>query len=188
VKGKTFRVIHQSQGFGRVLRGVQKRDLGGVMWYWLPLLSYAMAIFYVSSLSVPEEELAIFLDVVNALIPTEGNIFSMINDKMYHIMEYTILAMLAYRAFRYSMQEKEEVFIGLLTVLAVVLFGCTDEIHQWFTPLRYSDGWDLMADALGGAIGVSLWQGALSIPVIRLLEERIPLKLQVVLGLHALKL
>ena len=112
----------------------------------------------------------------------------MINDKIYHMTEYAILAMLAYRAFRYSMPEKAEVFIGLLTVVAVVLFGCTDEIHQWFTPLRYSDGWDLMADALGGIIGVSLWQVALSIPVIRLFEERIPLKLQVALGIHVLKL
>ncbi|MDH5576199.1 MAG: VanZ family protein, partial [Nitrospirota bacterium] len=184
----TFRVIHQSQEFGLVLRRVQGIDWGGLMWYWLPLLSYAMAIFYVSSLSVPEKEFAFFLDAVNALIPAEGDIFFVINDKIYHITEYAILATLAYRAFRYSMPEKAEVFIGLLTVVAVVLFGCTDEIHQWFTPLRYSDGWDLMADALGGIIGVSLWQVALSIPVIRLFEERIPLKLQVALGIHVLKL
>ena len=188
MKGKTFRVIHQNQELGLVLRRMQGIDWGGLMWYWLPLLSYAMAIFYVSSLSVPGKELAFFLDAFNALIPAEGDIFSMINDKIYHITEYAILATLAYRAFRYSMREKAEVFIGLLTVVAVVLFGCTDEIHQWFTPLRYTDGWDLMADALGGTIGVSLWQGVLSIPVIRLLEERIPLKLQVALGIHVLKL
>ena len=156
VKGKTFRVIHQSQEFGLVLRRMQGIDWGGLMWYWLLLLSYAMAIFYVSSLSVPEKELVFFLDAFNALIPAEGDIFSMINDKIYHITEYAILATLAYRAFRYSMPEKAEVFIGLLTVVAVVLFGCTDEIHQWFTPLRYTDGWDLMADALGGTIGVGL--------------------------------
>jgi len=75
-----------------------------------------------------------------------------------------------------------------VTVVVVVLLGCTDEIHQWFIPLRSTDGWDLMADALGGTIGVSLWPGFLSIPVIRLLEERIPLKIKVALGIHALKL
>jgi VanZ family protein len=187
VKAKPFRVIHQSQVFGLGLRCVQGIDWGGLMWYWLPLLSYAMAIFYVSSLSLPEKELAFFLDAVNALIPAEGDIFSMINDKIYHVTEYAILATLVYRAFRYSMLEKGEVFIGFLTVVAVVLFGCTDEIHQWFTPLRSTDGWDLMADALGGTIGVGLWQGVLSIPVIRLVEERIPIKLQVALGLHVLK-
>jgi len=188
VKGKAFRVIHQSQEFWLTITGVKGANWGGLMWCWLPLLAYAMGIIYLSSLSTPKLELVVILNAVNALIPAEGDIFSMINDKMYHIIEYAILAVLTYRAFRYSLKDRSQFSIGLLTVMAVVLFGCSDELHQWFTPLRHTDGWDLMADALGGIIGVSLWQVALSIPVIRLLEERIPLKLQIAMGIHVLKI
>ena len=183
MKTKTSRVIHWSHGFRLLLSQVKGINWGGLVWYWLPLLAFATGIIYLSSLSVPAQELAVLLNAVNALIPGEGNVFSLMNDKFYHMVEYAILAILAYRAFCYSSNKKSEVFIGLLTVGVVVLFGCTDEIHQWFTPFRHTDSWDLVADALGGLIGVSLWQRALSIPVIRLLEERIPLKLQVALGI-----
>ncbi len=187
VKGKTFRVFHQRPEMGLSIGLVKTANWGGVMWYWLPLLAYLMVIFYVSSLSAPMQELSVFVNAVNALIPTKSNIFSMFNDKMYHIIEYAVLAVLTYRAFRYSIKEMPEVTIRLFTVGAVILFGCTDELHQWFTPLRFMDHWDLMADALGGIIGVSLWHCALSIPLIRFLEERIPLQLQLALGIHVLK-
>ena len=188
VKGKTFRVFHQRAEMGLPMSLVKTPDWGGLMWYWLPLLAYAMAIVYVSSLSAPKQELVMIVNAVNALIPTKGDIFPMLNDKMFHMTEYAVLAVLTYRAFRYSMKDMSEITIGLLTVGAVILFGCTDELHQWFTPLRFTDSWDLMADALGGIIGVSLWHCALSIPLIRFLEERIPLQLQLALGIHALKL
>ena len=157
-------------------------------WYWLPLLVYGTAIIYVSSLSVPHKEVAVFLHSVNSLIPADGKMFSVINDKVYHMTEYALLAVLFYRACRYSLKEISVVSLGLASILIVVIFGCTDEFHQWFTPLRHTDGWDVLADALGGIIGVSVWNGALNFSIIRLLEEQVPLKLQVALGIPALKL
>ena len=186
--GKRLRVFYQRSEVGLPMNLVKSPDWGGLVWYWLPLLAYAMVIVYVSSLSVPKQELVVILNVVNAFVPAKGDIFSLINDKMYHVIEYALLAVLVYRALRYSLTERTEISIGLLTIVAVVLFGCSDEIHQWFVPLRNTEGWDLMADALGGLIGVNLWQCARSIPIIRFLEERIPLQLQFGLGLHGLKL
>lgn len=40
-----------------------------------------------------------------------------------------------------------------LTLVATVLYGASDEIHQAFVPGRDSDGWDLAADAFGGLAG-----------------------------------
>ncbi len=182
------RVFHQIQAIGLVFERVKKVDWGGFVWYWLPLSAYATAMIYLSSLSVPQKELVVLLDAVNSIIPAEGDVFSLVNDKFYHIIEYAVLAVLTFRAFRYSSNERTKISIGLMTIVAVVLFGCTDEIHQWFTPLRHTDGWDLVADTLGGIIGISFWQGALSIPFIRFLEERVPLKLQIALGVHVLRM
>ena len=185
---KTGRIIRKSQAIRRVIERVKMIDWGGVVWYWLPLLVYATAMIYLSSLSVPQKELTVLLKAVQSIVPAEGNGFPFMNDKFFHMVEYAILAVLTYRAFRYASQERVNVSIGMLTVMTVILFGCTDEIHQWFTPLRHTDGWDLLADALGGVIGVTFWQGALSIRMIQVLEERIPLKLQVALGVHVLRM
>ena len=186
---KVFRrVPHQSHKFRPVVERMRKIDWGGLIWYWFPLLCYATVIFYLSSLSVPEEKFEVFLKAMNSLIPAEGDIFSQFNDKFYHMTEYALLAVLTYRAFRYSMKDKSEVILGILSVMAVVAFGCSDEFHQWFIPLRHIDGWDLMADSFGGIMGVSVWEGALRIPVIRFLEEWIPLKLQVALNIHVLRI
>jgi VanZ family protein len=181
-------VIHHDQDFGVIARWVKGLDWGGLLWYWLPLLVYATAIIAVSSISAPEEKFGTFLNSVTPLFPADGNFFEMINDKFYHVVEYALFAVLVYRAVRYSWKDQSEVSVGLLTCVAVILFGCTDELFQLLTPLRYSNVWDLTADALGGIMGVSVWQGARNIPVIRLLEERIPLKLQVALGIQVLKL
>lgn len=188
MKKQEVKTIHQNQAIELVVGRAKKMDRGGVVWYWLPLFAYASAMIYLSSLSVPQKEFSVLLNAVNSIIPAKGNVFFLMNDKFFHILEYAVLAVLTYRAFRYSSHERGEVSFGLLTIVAVVLFGCTDEIHQWFTPLRQTDGLDLLADAIGGIIGVSFWRSALSIPVIRLIEERIPLKLQIALGVHILRM
>jgi VanZ family protein len=163
-------------------------DWGGFVWYWIPLLLVATGMIYLSSLSVPQQELVVFLNTVHSLIPIESAIFFTNNDKVYHLIEYAILAVLTYRAFHYSRKGQSDAFVVFLTIACVVLFGCTDELHQWFVPLRDSDVWDLMADALGGILGVGVWKAVLNFPAIRFLEERIPLKLQVALGIHVLKI
>ena len=188
MKDNTFRVIHQDQDFGVIASWVKRLDWGGLLWYWLPLVVYATAIIGISSISAPEQQFGSFLHSVNSLFPADGEMFRMINDKFYHVVEYALFAVLVYRAVRYSWKGQSEVTVGLFTCVAVILFGCTDELYQLLTPLRYSNVWDLTADALGGIMGVSLWQGALSIPKIRRLEERIPLKLQVALGIQVLKI
>jgi len=188
VKDDAFRENYQNHSFGLVYSWLRRIDWGGAVWYWLPLLVYGMAIFYVSSLSVPHKEVAQFLHSVTSHIPADGKMFSVINDKVYHMTEYALLAVLFYRACRYSLKEISVVSLGLVSILIVVIFGCTDEYHQWFIPLRHTDGWDVLADALGGIIGVSVWNGALNFSIIRLLEEQVPLKLQVALGIPALKL
>jgi VanZ family protein len=43
-------------------------------------------------------------------------------------------------------------------VLSTALYGLSDEVHQYFVPFRTADPLDLLADALGGALGVLFYQ------------------------------
>ena len=54
---------------------------------WLPVAAYMALIFYFSSLPHPEEKLPRFL-------------FEALGDKLLHMIEYAVLGVLCYRAFR----------------------------------------------------------------------------------------
>ncbi|MEY4703894.1 MAG: hypothetical protein RL042_90 [Nitrospirota bacterium] len=109
-----------------------------VFWYWLPAVLYAGVIFFLSSLSHPEDRLPPFL-------------FKEISDKVLHAVEYGILALLCYRAFR---RAAGPVLARQAVVLAIVtasVYGLTDEVHQAFVPLRDASWQDWLADTIGAA-------------------------------------
>src|SRR5210317_589335 len=84
---------------------------------WAPVLLYCGIIVYLSSHSHPSQHLPSFL-------------FGM-SDKLLHAMEYGILGILLYRAFH---QTTRAVGSIILSIICVVIFGISDEIHQWFVP------------------------------------------------------
>lgn len=111
--------------------------------YWIPLAVYAAAIVYLSSLSHP----ARFLP---------GLSFSHA-DKIVHVLEYALLAILCYRAFRYAAGPWAARYPVMVAVCASVGFGATDELHQWFVPFRDPSWWDLAADSLGAGFAAGSW-------------------------------
>lgn len=112
--------------------------------YWLPVFLYAGTIVMLSSMSAPQ-----------AYFPSWAG---EINDKVLHMLEYAILAILCYRAFLHAAGKQLSGFAVVLAIVATVLFGVSDEIHQSFVPLREADPWDLVADAAGSFMGVLLWR------------------------------
>ena len=112
--------------------------------YWLPVIIYAGTIVIASSMSAPQN---FFPGWVGEL-----------NDKIIHMLEYAILAILCYRAFLHAGGPQLAEFPGMLAIVATVLFGVSDEIHQSFVPLRHADPWDLVANAGGAVMGVTGWQ------------------------------
>jgi len=118
--------------------------MGQVLWYWAPVVGYAGLIFSLSSLSHPEEQLPSFL--------LKG-----ISDKVLHAVEYAMLALLCYRAFRWAAGPVVARQAVVLAIVTASVFGLTDEVHQLFVPLRDASWQDWLADTVGAtlaAVGV----------------------------------
>jgi len=116
-----------------------------VFWYWVPAALYAGVIFYLSAQSHPEEQLPSFL-------------LEDVSDKVLHGVEYGILALLCYRAFRWAAGSAVAQQAVVLAIVAASVYGITDEVHQFFVPFRESSWQDWLADTIGAVIGAMSWR------------------------------
>ena len=81
--------------------------------------------------------------------PTPGFIPSF--DKLAHFCVFGLLATLLFRLVPPTSRTAR---IAILVILAVSLFGLSDEIHQSFTPGRFVEFADWVADTLGATVAV----------------------------------
>lgn len=116
-----------------------------VFWYWLPAVLYAGMIYYMSSQSHPEEQLPAF-------------VLKDISDKVLHAVEYAGLAVLCYRAFRWAAGPSVARQALVLAIVTASIYGVTDEVHQFFVPLRESSWLDWLADTAGATVGALSWR------------------------------
>ena len=116
-----------------------------VFWYWVPVALYAGAIFFLSAQSHPEDQLPSFL-------------LKDVSDKVLHAVEYGILALLCYRAFRWAAGPAVAQQAVVLAIVTASVFGVTDEMHQAFVPLRDASWQDWLADTIGAVIGAVSWR------------------------------
>jgi VanZ family protein len=114
--------------------------VGERMRAWLPVAAYMALIFYLSSLPHPDEDLPKVL-------------FEILGDKMLHVIEYAVLAVLCYRAFRRAAGPSAAEYAVVLAIAMASVYGATDEVHQAFVPFRTATWLDWAADTAGGIIG-----------------------------------
>ena len=104
--------------------------------FLLAALSWAGLIFYLSSQPSIETP---------SLFPGQ--------DKLFHLMAFGILGLLTMGALQASHGGYPTRQVWLVA-LAVMLYGILDEFHQYFVPGRSADVYDVLADAIGGLLGV----------------------------------
>ena len=121
-----------------------------MLWYWMPVALYAGAIFYLSAQPHPEEQLPSFL-------------LKEVSDKVLHLLEYSVLGALCYRAFRWGLNGQVAARALIIAIVAASLYGVTDEVHQLFVPFRESSWLDWLADTTGAAIGALSWRFVLGV-------------------------
>lgn len=105
--------------------------------YHLPLILFLVFIFIMSS--IPGDSIA--------------DITFEISDKLIHAAVYFVL----YFLFQHSLHNQEKFPLikqhaFLFAFLFTVLYGASDEFHQYYVPTRESDIYDLVADAVGGLV------------------------------------
>jgi VanZ family protein len=76
-------------------------------------------------------------------------------DKLLHASVFGILGFFTLGAMKTTV-DGYRVFQLWLAVVLVIVYGVLDEFHQHFVPGRSPDIYDVMADALGGMLGVWL--------------------------------
>lgn len=111
---------------------------------WLPPAAYTGLIWFLSSRT---------LDVNFRLIPFQ--------DKGVHFVEYGVLCALLAYAVRVTWPTAR---YGLLVAFwLTVAAGMTDEFHQAYVPGRSADTNDLVADALGALIALTVYRLSLAL-------------------------
>ena len=110
---------------------------------WVPVLLWGGAIFYLSSQPASAFPRLWF--------PQQ--------DKIAHIIEYCILAILIYRAVfwgEYRQISPARLRDAVKVILGVcAIFAASDEIHQVFIPTRTASVNDWLSDVLGTCIAVA---------------------------------
>ena len=90
--------------------------------YWWPVVGCAGVIFFLSAQSHPEDQLPLFL-------------FKEVSDKVLHAVEYGILALLCYRAFRWGAGPVVARQAAVLAIVTASVFGLT---MKYINPLSHS--------------------------------------------------
>ncbi len=106
--------------------------------YWLPPLTVAGIIFKLSS----------------GTVPTTSDVFwqDFAVKKLAHVLVYGIFTILIYRALTASKVAKKKAIVW--AIILAVIYGITDEYHQYFTQGRESRVRDVFFDAGGSALAM----------------------------------
>ncbi|APM41101.1 VanZ family protein [Clostridium kluyveri] len=80
-----------------------------------------------------------------------GNLSNFMVRKASHFLEYFILAILLFNIIKGKFEIKK---VFIISIVIVVLYACTDEIHQIFIPGRTARIKDIFIDIIGGSMGL----------------------------------
>lgn len=102
---------------------------------WIPVLMWAVFIFYLSS--IPN-------------LSTGLGLWDIIIRKIAHILEYGILTFLLWCAVK---NDKRPAYISLSwAAIFAIIYALTDEIHQGFVPTRHFSLYDVCIDSVGAIL------------------------------------
>lgn len=108
-----------------------------VLFVYLPLTVYWIVIFILTS--IPAES-----------VPAVG-----VGDKLQHILAYCVLAMLLYLTLiiqnKFPLLKRNAIAFSIIILFG---YGVLDELHQLLIPGRSGEVMDLVADVVGGIIGL----------------------------------
>jgi VanZ family protein len=132
--------------------------------FTMPVLMWMGFIFYMSGgVGSAENTSPVLNSILRKLLPGLANQLSPALvyridfniRKTAHVTEYTIMAILAFRAVHRGNPTFRHYQAFLPPVIAIA-YAATDEWHQSFIPSRWGAASDVVFDALGALLGTSL--------------------------------
>ena len=119
-----------------------------------PLVAWAVLIFIGSSDLLSASHTGSFLRGLSWLFPNASdatlNLIHFVVRKASHFTEYAIFAWLAARAFRTSRRDVLRQRWFLISLLLVIAYALSDELHQSFVSTRTASIYDSAIDTAGG--------------------------------------
>lgn len=128
--------------------------------YWLPLLIW-LGVIFVGSTNVMSAEhtsryiVPFLLWLKPGMSPNTIWIILVVARKCAHVTEYTVLALLLWRALRSvpTLHAKSLMVFGAVLV-GCALFAASDEFHQTFVKSRTPSVRDVLLDVGGAVVGL----------------------------------
>src|SRR5690242_19729458 len=106
--------------------------------FWGPVIVWMAVIFFFSSRS----------RIVVSQEPTLNFLFF----KTLHVIEYSFLYFLLYRAMKNSYTKKPQKYWVIWSFVILILYATSDEIHQLFVPTREGALRDVIIDTAGACL------------------------------------
>ena len=143
----------------RPLQGMERvhEILLGIVRYWLPVTLWLLFAFFLSSGTFSTYNT---FPVVSAVVgflfprltPDQVEVINWTIRKWAHVLQYFVLGLLLFRAFRARSAGGWTWRWTFFAVLGVFLLALADEFHQSFVPTRTSSIMDVGIDTAGGAL------------------------------------
>ena len=128
--------------------------------YWLPLLIWLGVIFVGSTSAMSTAHtsryiIPVLLWLKPGMSPHAIRIILIVARKCAHVTEYTVLALLLWRALRSvtALRTKTLMVFGAV-LLGCALFAASDEFHQTFAKSRTPSVRDVLLDVTGALLGL----------------------------------
>ncbi len=136
--------------------------LRSFVWDWLPVLAWMGIIFAASSDMMSAAQTSRFIGpflrwLAPEITPETIGAVQFFVRKAAHVTEYAILGALLARAFLRG-RGKTATRHALFIWLTAVAWAAVDEFHQSFIASRTGSPVDVMIDAMGALVGVTLYR------------------------------
>jgi VanZ family protein len=136
-------------------------ELGILITNWLPVVLWAGLIFYFSTDRFSSEKTTLIsgrllLRIFPSITAEQLALFDLFIRIFAHWAEYLVFAILFMRALGNDRRTNWSWRRAGWTLAVVLIYACTDELHQAYIPSRSANVGDVLLDLFGGSCGV-LW-------------------------------
>ena len=125
--------------------------------YWLSVILWMGVMFWVSTGTFSSEHTSRFIVpllhfLFPWLLPQDVDMMHELTRKTGHVIEYFILGLLLFRAFRSDSSQGWRPRWAIYTVIGVIIYAVSDEFHQLFVAARGASLVDVGIDSAGGIL------------------------------------